>query len=95
MKSPTNSFKRPCPKGGKYLFFSTGTPDLLINGIEVDLKMNYTPAQCKDYLKNQLQGKVKGIDKFDLLVYLAGGIPFLKGTLEDIYKKGPKVQPYI
>lgn len=97
METPTKPFNRPVPKGNKFIFYSTGTPELLLNGIEVTLEMSYNPDQCKTYLKSQLQGKIKDISKYDLIIYLAGGIPFLGGTLNDIYSKGngPNVKFYI
>ena len=97
MESPTEQFKRPEAKKGKYLFFCTGNPDILLKGIEVDLDMKYNPDQCKNYLKGKLQGKINNLNKLDLLIYLPGGIPFLGGTLNDIYPHGtgPDVKPYI
>ena len=87
---------RPLPAKNKYRFFSTGSPEMLFEGIDVDLDMSYNPIQCKNYLMGELQKKVKTTN-MDLIVYLAGGIPFLGGTLADIYpdSAGPHVRRYI
>ena len=47
METPTEPFNRPVPKEDEFIFYSTGTPDLLLKGIKVKLKMTYTPDQCK------------------------------------------------
>ena len=87
---------RPMPAKNKYRFFSTGSSDMLLKGIDVDLQMTFDPENCKRYLMDQLSGKVN-TNNMDLIVYLAGGIPFLGGTLADIYTEssGRQVKPYI
>ncbi|KAK8836810.1 hypothetical protein M9Y10_037332 [Tritrichomonas musculus] len=88
--------KRPTPKENKFRFFSTGSSEMLFQGIDVDLDMSYDPIKCKNYLMSELQKKVKTTN-MDLIVYLAGGIPFLGGTLADIYpdSAGPHVRRFI
>ena len=87
---------RPVPIKNKYRFFSTGSSEMLMKGIDVDLKMDYNPKQCKEYLMSQLQKKID-VRNMDLIIYLAGGIPFLGGTLGDIYSEQSVIQvrPYI
>ncbi|KAK8896924.1 hypothetical protein M9Y10_014850 [Tritrichomonas musculus] len=86
-------FKRPEPAKNKFLFFFTGSPQML-TGIDIDLDLTFNPHQCKEYLKSKLPSS---LSKYDLIVYLSGGIPFLGGTLQDLYnsKTAPKVKPYI
>ena len=88
--------KKPTPKENKFRFFSTGSSEMLFQGIDVDLDMSYDPIKCKNYLMSELQKKVKTTN-MDLIVYLAGGIPFLGGTLADIYpdSAGPHVRRFI
>lgn len=84
--------KRPTPKKEKFIFFATGCPNFLLEGIEVDLQMEYNLEQCKSYLKSILQGKINSnIDNYDFLVYLAGGIPFLNGSLSELYLKSNQI----
>lgn len=88
--------KRLLPKNEKFRFFSTGTLELLMKGIEVELDMSFTPNELKNFLLNKIQKHVS-IQKCDLIVYISGGIPFLSGNLKDIYCKevGPQPSPYI
>lgn len=91
-----NHQQRIPPQKLKMRFFATGTPELLLRGIDVELDMSFNPTQCKNYLLDQISDELK-IQKGDLIVYLAGGIPFLGGTLGDLYLKEtePKVKPHI
>ena len=96
MSSKTDFYQRPLPAGQKFRFFSTGNYDLLMKGFDVDLDMSYTPEQCKNYLYSQIAKKID-LKKGDLLIYVSGGLPFIQGTLGDIYEKPtkPKAKHYI
>ncbi|KAK8836431.1 hypothetical protein M9Y10_037686 [Tritrichomonas musculus] len=86
---------RGIPEKNKYRFFSTASAELLFEGIDVDLEMSYNPTQCKEFLMKELQKRIDMTNK-DLLIYLAGGIPFLGGTLGNIYKENNiQFKPYI
>ena len=70
-----------------YLFYFTGaSQDMLLKGIEVELNTAMNPNQCRDALLNYVKEKVD-ISNKQLLIYLPGGIPFVAGTLGDIYLK--------
>lgn len=69
----------------KYQFFFTGSDNqMLLDGIEVDIDVSMNQIQCEDYLKQFLQNKVDFTEK-RLIIYLAGGIPFISGTLSELY----------
>ena len=89
-------FHRPKPSEGKYRFFCTGTIDLLLEGFDVDLDLTFTPDECKNYLMKEIERRLD-IQKGDLIVYVSCGLPFLGGTLGDIYGSDNeyKVKRYI
>ncbi|KAK8884978.1 hypothetical protein M9Y10_044105 [Tritrichomonas musculus] len=76
---------------GKYTFcFNGGSLDDMFKGFEVELDTSMNPIQCRDYLQSKLNGKINMKDK-QLIVYLSGGLPFIGGTLGDVYlNKDPK-----
>ena len=80
----------------KYQFYFTGgDKDMLLKGIDVDLDTSMNPNQARDQLLNYLKDKID-ISNKQLLIYLPGGIPFIAGTLGDIYlKKDLKVKQVI
>lgn len=73
---------------GKIKFYCTGSIDLMLNGIDVELDMNMNPDQCKAYLLEQINSK-NLLNKYDerikLDIFLPGGIPFSRGELSDLF----------
>lgn len=66
-------------------FFLNGVDkNMLTKGIEVELNANMDPNQCREHLIEILREKIDLSGK-QLIVYLAGGIPFIGGTLTDFY----------
>ena len=92
-----SKFTRPLAQNSQFRFFSTCSPKMLINGIDVKLNMSFNLNECKEYLKTIIQSDIKNIRQFDLLIYLPGGIPFTSGTLEDVFStySDPKVKQCI
>lgn len=90
-------YTRPLAENAQFRFFSTCSPRMLIKGINVKLNMSFNLKECKEYLKSQIKSEIKNIHQFDLLIYLSGGVPFINGTLNDVFSKysDPKVKPYI
>lgn len=65
----------------KYLFYFTGgSKDMLLKGIEVDLDSSYDFNQCNEHLLLVLKDIID-ITNMQLIIYLPGGIPFNAGTL--------------
>lgn len=68
-----------------YQFYFTGIDkDKLFNGIKVKLNLQMTPSQCINTLRECINNIVDTKDK-QIHVYLAGGVPFIAGTLGDFY----------
>lgn len=67
-----------------YFCFNGGSLDDMFKGMLIDLDTSMNPTQCQQYLENQLNGKINMDDK-QLIVYLSGGIPFIGGTINDLY----------
>ncbi|OHT11426.1 hypothetical protein TRFO_19161 [Tritrichomonas foetus] len=86
LKIITEEVDRPKAEGGKYRFFCSANPDLLLNGFDIDLDLKMNPKQCENYLLNCLKEKI-AMKGYRLLVYLPGGLPFLGGQLNDFYGK--------
>lgn len=86
-----NANPKLVPTKEKFRFYSTVTPELLMEGIEVELDLSFTPNELKNHLLQKIQKYITP-NNLDLIIYVSGGIPFLKGTLKDIYLKevGPK-----
>lgn len=93
----SRQFTRPKAHDNQFRFFSTCTPKMLFDGIDVELDMSFDQQRCKEYLKTKIQPIIQNIQQFDLLIYLPGGIPFLNGTLKDVFSKysNPYVKQYI
>lgn len=96
MNSST-SYKRPKPKHQKFHFFSTCSPTMLFDGLSIDLDLTLDSEKCEDYLKTQIKSQVKDIEKYDLLIYLPGGIPFIRNKLSIVFSQDsqPSVKNYI
>lgn len=78
--------QRPEDVTEKYTFYFTGsTKDHLMKGINVELNTSMDPSQCSDKLLKELEYNKVNIKERKLLIYLPGGIPFIGGTLGDIY----------
>ena len=74
-------------KKGKYAFYFTGgSKENLLNGIDVELDLKMNPNECSQYLLERINSIVDTTGK-QLLVYFPGGIPFISGTLADIFAK--------
>ena len=67
-----------------YFCFNGGSLDDMFKGILIDLDTSMNPTQCQEYLQNKLNGKINMEGK-QLIVYLSGGIPFVGGTINDLY----------
>ena len=92
----TNKISNKIPESSKFLFFFTGgSKEMLLDGIKVELDMEMAPIQCRDYLLQQLSG-ILDITGKQLIVYLSCGLPFIGGTLGDLYlNKEMKVKKVI
>lgn len=66
-------------------FFSNATAELLMNGIKIDLNLSLDQNQCKQVLLKELSPYYEDINQMDIVVYFTGGVPFLRGTLNDFY----------
>lgn len=91
-----NEDPREEPKDNDFLFFSTCSDKMLLKGIKISLNIEYNPTQCKAALMDCLENKGIDVRNKDLIIYLAGGIPFLGGTLKDLYNsETAKVKRFI
>ena len=82
----TNVIAKPEKTKGKYTFYYTGSSKTaLLDGISIDLDLKMSPKTCSDYLLKQIKDKADTKDK-QLIVYFPGGIPFISGTLADIFE---------
>ena len=88
---------RPPDEKGHYTFYFTGgTKDHLLQGIDVELDTAMNPNQCRNKLQEALRDAKVNINNKQLIIYLPGGIPFIGGTLGDIYLKDDmKVKRFI
>ena len=78
--------KVPESEKNKFTFFFTGsTKKFLIEGIPVELDLNMNPYECSIKLKEELKKNKVDIENKSLIVYLSGGIPFISGSLKDLY----------
>ncbi|OHT12808.1 hypothetical protein TRFO_17281 [Tritrichomonas foetus] len=80
----TDKTNRPKAAEGKYRFFCTATPELMLEGIDVDLNLSFNPHQCQDHLLNCIKTHTN-VSGLSLQVYLPGGLPFIAGTLSDFF----------
>lgn len=86
-------YARTLAENNKFRFYCTSTPEMLLRGIDVELNMFSDQNECKKQLITKLKSNIKNIQQFDLLLYLPGGVPFLKGELKDIFSN--KVKPEV
>lgn len=69
----------------KYTFGFTGSDnDMLFRGIEVELNTSMNSEQCINKLFQSIE-QIIDIKGKQMIVYLAGGIPFISGTLGSYY----------
>lgn len=69
----------------KFIFrFAGGDKDMLLNGIEVELSLSMNNKQCCERLLQYIGEKID-ISNKKLIIYMAGGLPFVKETLGEIY----------
>lgn len=70
-----------------YFYFTGSTKNHLSYGIQVNLDGSMNFEQCHAKLVELLRKQKVDVDDKRLLIFFSGGIPFVYGTLDDIYKK--------
>ena len=60
---------------------------MLFNGTEIELDLKMDANFCRDVLFSIVKEKNDTIVKDCLIMYVAGGLPFFTGSLEDVYKQ--------
>lgn len=87
-------YARTLAENNKFRFYCTYSPEMLLKGIDVELDLFSDQNDSKIQLITKLKSNIKNIQQFDLLLYLPGGVPFLKGKLKDFFSNevSPKVK---
>ena len=70
---------------GPFRIYTTADYDSMVNGEEFAVNLNWDPRQLNDALMPLVQRKVRISDPIMLHLFLPGGIPFLKGKLNDFF----------